>query len=121
MAGLVPAIHVLEQGNGMAFYLVSAVPKNDRMEELGRRLAAEEFVALRPFGKTVSHSLKNARLRRDGVAVWEEEDYCSPPLAQERAAVLDDYFEDIRVEAVSEGDAWAKMEPLPRLFPEFEE
>ncbi len=34
----------------MAFYLVSAVPKNDRMEELGQRLAAEEFVSLRPFG-----------------------------------------------------------------------
>ena len=122
MPGLVPAIHVLEQRYySMAFYLVSAVPKNDRMEELGRRLAAEEFVSLRPFGKTVSHSLKNARLRRDGVAVWEEEDYCSPPLAQERTAVLDAYFDDIRVEAVSEGDAWAKIEPLPRLFPEFEE
>ena len=105
----------------MAFYLVSAVPKNDRMEELGQRLAAEEFVSLRPFGKTVSHSLKNARLRRDGVAVWEEEDYCTPPLAQERAAVLDAYFDDLRVEAVSEGDAWDKIEPLPRLFPEFEE
>ena len=62
------------------YYLVSAVPKNDRMEELGQRLAAEEFVSLRPFGKTVSHSLKNARLRRDGVAVWEEEDYCTPRL-----------------------------------------
>jgi hypothetical protein len=28
----------------------------------------------------------------------EEEDYCSPPLAQERAAVLDTYFDDITVE-----------------------
>ena len=105
----------------MAFYLVSAVPKNDLMEELGERLAEDAFVGLRPFGKTVSHSLKNARLRRDGVAVWEEEDYCDPPLAQERAAVLDAYFDDIRVEPVSEGDAWAKIEPLPRLFPEFED
>ena len=104
----------------MAFYLVSAVPKQDLMEELGSRLAEDEFVGLRPFGKTVSHALKNARLRRDGVAVWEEEDYCDPPLVQERAAVLDTYFDDIRVEAVSEGDAWAKIEPLPRLFPEFE-
>jgi hypothetical protein len=27
-----------------------------------------------------------------------EEDYCSPPLAQQRAAVLDTYFDDITVE-----------------------
>ena len=42
-------------------------------------------------------------MRSDGVAVWEEEDYCDPPLAQEREAVLDDYFGDLRVEAVKEG------------------
>jgi len=52
------------------------------------------------------------------VAVWEEEDYCAPPLAQERAAVLDDYFHDLRVEKVKEGEGWSKIEALPRLFPE---
>jgi hypothetical protein len=52
------------------------------------------------------------------VAVWEEEDYCAPPLAQERAAVVDDYFHDLRVEKVKEGEGWGKIETLPRLFPE---
>ena len=102
----------------MAFYLVSAVPKHGRLEELGERLARAEFMALRPFGPTLSASLTQARIRRDGVAVWEEEDYCQPPLAEERAAVLDDYFHDLRVEPVMQGEGWSKIGDLPRLFAE---
>lgn len=104
----------------MAFYLVTAVPRHGRLEELGERLARDEFVCLRPFGRALTHSLKEARIRRDGVAVWEEEDYCDPPLAQERAAVLDDYFLDLRVEPVDRGEGWSNIGALPRLFPEFE-
>jgi hypothetical protein len=104
----------------MAFYLVSAVPKHDLMEELSERLVGEEIDAMKPFGQSLAYALRNARIRRDGVAVWEEEDYCSPPLAQERKAVLDDYFGDLRVEPVSEGAGWEKIAGLPRLFPEFE-
>jgi len=102
----------------MAFYLVSAVPKHGRLDELQERLGRAEFMSLRPFGATLSASLKNARIRKDGVAVWEEEDYCRPPLAEERAAVLDDYFHDLRVEAVAKGEGWSKIETLPRLFPD---
>ncbi len=105
----------------MAFYLVTAVPKQDLMEELSERLARDEFIGLRPFGPTLSRSLKGARVGRDGVAVWEEEDYCRPPLAEERAAVLDHYFHDLRFEPMSEGGGWAKIAALPRLFPEFEQ
>jgi hypothetical protein len=104
----------------MAFYLVTALPKPGSMEELGERLGRDEFIALRPFGRALTHSLKHARLRRDGVAVWEEEDYCTPPLAEERAAVLDDYFHDLKVESVSQGAGWQKIEELPRLFPKFD-
>jgi hypothetical protein len=105
----------------MAFYLVSAVPRQDLMDDLSARLGRDEFTGLRPFGPTLSRSLKAARLRPDGAAIWEEEDYCRPPLAEERAAVLDRYFFDLRVEAVSEGEGWKKIEALPRLFPEFED
>jgi len=103
----------------MAFYLVTAVPDRSRMKELSARLVGDEIVAMRPFGRSLAYSLRNARLRRDGVAVWEEEDYCRPPLAQEREAVLDTYFRDLEVEPVQEGDGWEKIEDLPRLFPEF--
>jgi hypothetical protein len=105
----------------MAFYLVSAVPKHGLMDELGERLAADAFLAMKPFGRALTVALRNARVRRDGVAVWEEEDYCSPPLAEERAAVLDAYFQDIRVENVGAGTGWKKIEPLPPLFPELAE
>ena len=37
--------------------------------------------------------------------------------AMERAAVLDDYFEDIQVEAVKPGDGWRRIRDLPQLFP----
>ena len=32
----------------MAHYLVSAVPKHERLEELGQRLARAEFISLFP-------------------------------------------------------------------------
>src|SRR5438552_10921558 len=79
----------------MAHYIVRAKPKPDRLGELHQRLRENAFVNLRPFGKALSHSLNEARLESDGIAMWEEEDYCSPPLAQERTAVLHAYFDEI--------------------------
>ncbi len=102
----------------MAYYLVTARPKPERLAELAGRLGRNEFEPLRPFGRTLNRSLRQARLAEDGVAVWEEEDYCVPPLAQERAAVLDDYFEELRVEAVRRGEGWRRIGHLPPLFPE---
>ena len=55
------------------------------MEELGEQLGRDEFVSMRPLASHSTKSLKSARIRRDGVAVWEEEDYCSPPTAEERS------------------------------------
>ena len=100
----------------MAFYLVEGDPEDGALDTLRQKLADQAFVDLRPFGPTLSHSLRNARWRPDGTVVWEEEDYCSPPLAQERDAVLDDYFWSVEVEPVAEGDGWARIRDLPRLF-----
>jgi hypothetical protein len=72
------------------------------------------FVGLRPFGKALTHSLENARTDSDGRAIWEEEDYCSPPLAEERAAVLDLYFDEITVEPVNAGEGWRQIQALPK-------
>lgn len=102
----------------MAYYLVTATPKGDRLTELEFRLHRDEFRPLRPFGTALTKSLRGARRRADGAAIWEEEDYCRPPLAQERAAVLDTYFDAISVEAVGVGEGWKRIEGLPRLFPD---
>jgi hypothetical protein len=99
----------------MANYIVRARPKADRLAELNQKLRENAFASLRPFGKALTHSLCGARMQPDGVAVWEEEDYCSPPLAQERAAVLDTYFDYISVEPVNAGEGWKRLEGLPKF------
>jgi hypothetical protein len=55
---------VLGSENGgklMAYYLVRATPKPDRLPELAEKLQQNAFVNLRPFGPAVSHGLNNAR------------------------------------------------------------
>ena len=100
----------------MAFYLVRARPKKELLAELAGKLEQGAFLGLKPFGRALSRSLQDARSQSDGSATWEEEDYCSPPLAAERSAVLDRYFEDLGVEPVEKGAGWQRIESFPRLF-----
>lgn len=102
----------------MAHYLVTARPRRQRLAELSRRLDRQEFRSLEPFGPSLTRSLERARWTPDDRAVWEEEDYCSPPLTQEREAVLDHYFDDIEVEPVKRGEGWERIRALPALFPD---
>lgn len=101
----------------MAHYLVRARLRPDRRTDLADRLATDAFIGLRPFGRALTLGLRDARVEAAG-AIWEEEDYCAPPLAEERAAVLDDYFDAITVEPVGKDEGWRRIEALPRLFPE---
>jgi hypothetical protein len=100
----------------MAYYLVTAKPRPGRLTDLLANLQRHAYASMRPFGRAMTHSLENARLRDDGYATWEEEDYCSPPLAQERAAALDEFFDELSVAAVPEGAGWKAIQGLPRLF-----
>ncbi len=100
----------------MAFYLVQAKPVADLLSELRQRLDRGEISVMRPFGRALQYSLDNARMQEDGVAIWEEEDYCVPPLAQERAAILDTYFEDLKVERVDQNKGWEQIEALPGIW-----
>ena len=100
----------------MAHYLVRARAKPEKLAELADRLAADAFVDFEPFGRALTRGLRGARKEGDH-ATWEEEDYCAPPLAEERAAVLDAYFDGIAVEPVAAGEGWRRIEALPRLFP----
>ncbi len=102
----------------MAYYLVRATLDEVRRAELAQQLAQGAFVTIRPFGTALTQGLQGARVQPDGRVVWEEEDYCSPPLAMERAAVLDYYFTDIKVETVRRDEGWAAIGELPRLWEE---
>jgi hypothetical protein len=103
----------------MAYYLVRAKVHEDRLAELRSRLDSGEIKSMRPFGTALQYGLDNARVdaQDGGLIVWEEEDYCNPPLAQERAAVLDTYFTELHVERVQSEQGWASIESLPRLWP----
>ncbi|MDX1379138.1 MAG: hypothetical protein R3307_09830 [Anaerolineales bacterium] len=100
----------------MAYYLVTAKPVRSKMDDLRKWLDSGEIRAMRPFGHALQMGLENARWQTDEVAIWEEEDYCVPPLAQERAAVLDEYFTDLEVEHVNKDEGWKQIEPLQKLW-----
>ncbi len=100
----------------MAYYLVQARPIPDLLTELRERLDRGEIKVMRPFGQALQYSLENARLQENGEAIWEEEDYCSPPLAQERAAILDRYFMDLNTERVEKNNGWKRIDTLPRMW-----
>lgn len=105
----------------MPHYLVTARPKMERLPDLAARLARDEFRAMQPFGRALTVSLRGARHSADGSVTWEEEDYCHPPLAEEREAVLDEYFEDLKVQLVRRNTGWRRIKNLPHLFPAFAE
>jgi len=100
----------------MAFYLVTARPIRSKMNDLRKWLDSGEIRAMRPFGNALQKGLDNARWSSDGIAVWEEEDYCVPPLAQERAAVLDEYFSNLEVQPVDKGEGWKQIEGLANVW-----
>ena len=102
----------------MAYYLVKAQYQKDLLAELRTRLDSGEINKMRPFGTALQYSLDHARLdpHGQGWVIWEEEDYCNPPLAQERAAVLDTYFTSLSVEKVQQGKGWAQIESMPFLW-----
>ena len=103
----------------MANRFVRAQPKKDQLVELRERLDSGEIEAMEPFGRAMTRALDEARFDPEsGEAVWIEEDYCSPPLAMERAEVLDDYFEDISIveEDVDEKTGWKRIDDFPGLW-----
>lgn len=103
----------------MAYRFVRAQPRQDRMPKLRERLDSGDIEHMEPFGEAMTKALENARFDPEtGGAVWVEEDYCTPPLAMERAEVLDDYFDDLTVvdENVNEASGWERIDDLPGLW-----
>ncbi|MFB6227514.1 MAG: hypothetical protein ABEH88_02855 [Halobacteriales archaeon] len=103
----------------MAYRFVRAQPLRQRLSELRERLENGDIEQMEPFGQAMTKALQNARFDPEtGEAVWIEEDYCKPPLAMERAEVLDEYFEDITVvdENVDEAAGWERIDDLPGLW-----
>jgi hypothetical protein len=100
----------------MAFYLVTAKPIRSKMNNLRKWLDSGEIRSMKPFGQALHTGLDHARWQSEDVAIWEEEDYCVPPLAQERAAVLDEYFTDLEVENVNKGEGWRQIDSMKKIW-----
>lgn len=103
----------------MAYRFVRAQPLRQRLPELRERIESGEIEQMEPFGQAMMKALQNARFDPEtGEAVWIEEDYCTPPLAMERAEVLDEYFEGISIvdENVDEADGWERINDLPEFW-----
>ncbi len=101
----------------MAHYLVRAQPDHDKLPGLREKIQDGTIERLDPFGAELDQALRRARLDpRNGQAIWEEEDHCTPPLKEERAAVLDHHFDDITVEEIQPGEGWERIENLPSLW-----
>jgi len=100
----------------MAYYLVTAKPIRSKLNDLRKWLDSGEIRAMKPFGQALQMGLEDARWQSEGMAIWEEEDYCVPPLAQERAAVLDEYFTDLEVQHVNKDEGWKKIDPLKTIW-----
>jgi hypothetical protein len=103
----------------MAKRFVRAQPNADRLSGLRDRLDNGEIESMEPFGRAMTRALEKARFDPNtGEAVWIEEDYCSPPLAMERAEVLDDYFDEITIveEDIDETAGWQRIDDLPGLW-----
>jgi hypothetical protein len=101
----------------MVLYIVRARPKTD-LSGLRKELNSGEISRLIPFGKILQDGLDNAKIDpKDGYALWIEEDYCNPPLAMERASVLDRYFDDIIVQLItSEKEGLDRIAKIPGLW-----
>jgi hypothetical protein len=100
----------------MLYYLVQAKPIEELLPELRERLDSGEIHVMHPFGPALHYGLEHARLQENGIVIWEEEDYCWPPLVQERAAVLNTYFREFNVERVDRTEGWKRIESIPMLW-----
>lgn len=97
----------------MPYYLITAKPYDDTVEELKQRVKKREFMLLQPFGEALTYGLENAKLDELGNWRWEELDYCSPPLKEERAQVLDYYFKILEVLPVDKNSGWQQIAHHP--------
>ena len=83
-------------------YRVIARFKTDTAAELRRRLDDGSIAAQQPDGQEMVDSLHRAVVSESGDVRWSERCYCDPPLAHERATILDHYFDDIVTQPIAD-------------------
>ena len=83
-------------------YRVTARFRADTAAELRRRLDDGSIAVQQPDGQEIVDSLHRAVVTDSGDVQWSEMCFCDPPLAHERATILDQYFDDIATETIED-------------------
>ena len=83
-------------------YRVTARFRTDTATELRRRLDDGSIAAQLPDGQEIVDSLHRAIVTPSGDVQWSEMCFCDPPLAHERATILDHHFDAITTEAIDD-------------------
>ena len=81
-------------------YKVRARFKTDTAARFLDRLNDGSIAGQRPDGAEIVASMERAVVAPDGAVEWAEMCFCNPPLAHERATVLDAHFEDLTTRPV---------------------
>ena len=81
-------------------YHVRARFKAETARDFHAKLSDGSIANQRPDGPELIASMDRAVVNAEGQVEWSETCYCTPPLAHERATVLDMHFEDIVTEPV---------------------
>ena len=85
----------------MHYHVRARFSNEGKKEEFLNILTDGTVSALKPFGREIAAAMRRA-VRKEGQIEWIETCYCGTPLAQERAAVYDRFFVDIRTETVED-------------------
>lgn len=81
-------------------YHVRARFRTDTAAVFLTKLIDGTIAGQRPDGAELMASMERAVVNANGDTEWSELCYCDPPLAHERATVLDQHFDDIRTEPI---------------------
>lgn len=93
-------------------YRVQARLKPDAGNAFYVKLTDGSVEQQKPDGKEILASMRRAVVQDDGLIVWNETCYCTPPLRHERETVYDSFFVEMSTEPVAEDAA----EPAGPLF-----
>ena len=81
-------------------YTVKARFDKSKAGEFYAKLTDGTIQAQKPDGQGIIDGMNRAVIDDSGFILWSEECYCDPPLAHERATVLDHYFSEIETEEI---------------------
>lgn len=87
-------------------YHIRAKFREQTAAEFFARLTDGTIENQEPDGRELVASMNRAVVAKNGIIEWSEMCYCAPPLAHERATVLDAYFDEITVEPIDSYESY---------------